>query len=77
MLICNHTAPLYTPHTGSHSPLASLPVRQYMDAAVVPTLREGLRALNDARPPDALLFLSEYLLEARARIHEENKEQSA
>ena len=39
-----------------------------MDAAVVPTLREGLRALNDARPPDPLLFLSEYMLKARARI---------
>lgn len=51
--------------TGPHSPLASLPVRQYMDAAVVPTLREGLRALNEARPPDALLFLSDYLLKAR------------
>lgn len=47
--------------------LASLPVRQYMDAAVVPTLREGLRALNDARPPDPLLFLSEYIMKARAR----------
>ena len=39
-----------------------------MDAAVVPTLREGLRALNDARPADPLLFLSEFLLDARGRM---------
>mmetsp|Transcript_13321 Transcript_13321/g.35642 ORF Transcript_13321/g.35642 Transcript_13321/m.35642 type:complete len:519 (-) Transcript_13321:1215-2771(-) len=48
------------------NPLAHLPVRQYMDAAVVPTLREGLRALNKERPPDPLLFLSDFLLKARA-----------
>jgi protein dpy-30 len=44
-----------------------LPVRQYMDQTVVPVLREGLRALNDARPHDPLQFLADYLLAARAK----------
>jgi protein dpy-30 len=44
----------------------SLPVRAYMDATVVPVLREGLKALNSARPEDPLQFLAEFLLAQRA-----------
>ncbi|KXZ43907.1 hypothetical protein GPECTOR_78g95 [Gonium pectorale] len=39
---------------------------QYMDATVVPVLREALRSLNETRPADPLGFLAEYFLEARA-----------
>ena len=42
-----------------------MPVRAYLDAAVVPALREGLRALNGARPDDPLQFLAEFLLARR------------
>lgn len=45
----------------------SLPVRQYMDQSVVPVLREALRALNEARPEDPLLYLADYLMAARAK----------
>jgi protein dpy-30 len=44
----------------------ALPVRAYMDATVVPVLREGLKALNSARPEDPLQFLAEFLLAQRA-----------
>jgi hypothetical protein len=42
-----------------------LPVRSYMDATVVPALRNALRSLNTARPSDPLGFLAAQLLEAR------------
>ncbi|MEW5310899.1 MAG: hypothetical protein WDW38_002654 [Sanguina aurantia] len=45
----------------------ALPVRQYMDQSVVPVLREALRALNEARPEDPLLYLADYLMAARAK----------
>lgn len=45
----------------------ALPVRQYMDQSVVPVLREALRALNEARPEDPLLYLADYLMVARAK----------
>lgn len=40
-----------------------LPVRQYLDATVVPTLRAGMRALVKARPEDPHAFLAAYLTE--------------
>lgn len=40
-----------------------LPVRQYLDATVVPTLRAGMRALVKARPEDPSAFLAAYLIE--------------
>ncbi|PNW80088.1 hypothetical protein CHLRE_08g377350v5 [Chlamydomonas reinhardtii] len=45
---------------------SSLPVRQYMDATVVPVLREALRALNEERPADPLQYLADFFQEARA-----------
>ncbi|KAG2452367.1 hypothetical protein HYH02_002613 [Chlamydomonas schloesseri] len=45
---------------------STLPVRQYMDATVVPVLREALRALNEERPADPLQYLADFFLEARA-----------
>lgn len=41
----------------------ALPVRQYLDATVVPTLRAGLRALVKARPEDPFEYLANYLRE--------------
>jgi hypothetical protein len=38
-----------------------------MDQTVVPILREALRSLNDQRPVDPLQFLSDFLLEVRAK----------
>jgi protein dpy-30 len=43
-----------------------MPVRQYMDATVIPVLREGLKALNAARPDDPLQFLADYLVSHKA-----------
>eukprot|EP00798_Chlamydomonas_sp_ICE-L_P016500 gene16500-22726_t len=43
--------------------IKTLPVRQYMDQQVVPILREALRALNENRPADPFLFLSDFMLE--------------
>jgi hypothetical protein len=37
-----------------------------MDTTVVPVLREGLKALNLARPNDPLQFLADFLLLHRA-----------
>jgi hypothetical protein len=45
----------------------SLPSRQYLDTTVVPVLREGLKALNMARPEDPLQFLADFLLSHKAR----------
>lgn len=39
-----------------------MPVRQYMDATVIPVLREGLKALNATRPDDPLQYLADYLV---------------
>lgn len=47
-----------------------LPVRAYMDATVVPVLREGLKALNVARPDDPLQFLADFILAQRAARQE-------
>ena len=41
----------------------ALPVRQYLDVTVVPTLRAGLRALVKARPEDPFEYLANYLRE--------------
>ena len=43
-----------------------MPVRQYMDATVIPVLRDGLKALNLARPDDPLQFLADYLVAHKA-----------
>lgn len=43
-----------------------MPVRQYMDATIIPVLREGLKALNSARPDDPLQFLADYLVAHKA-----------
>jgi hypothetical protein len=43
-----------------------MPVRQYMDATVIPVLRDGLKALNAARPDDPLQFLADYLVSHKA-----------
>ncbi len=43
-------------------------VRAYMDSTVVPVLREGLRALNSARPEDPLQFLAEFILAQRKAV---------
>lgn len=40
----------------------SLPIRQYMDRAVMPVLREGLKAMNEQRPEDPLQFLADFLV---------------
>jgi hypothetical protein len=48
------------------SPGKALPVRQYLDAAVIPVLREGLKALNVARPDDPLQYLADYLVSHKA-----------
>ena len=61
-------APAATPKA-EPSPVAvtpkekALPVRQYLDATVVPTLRAGLRALVKARPEDPFEYLANYLRE--------------
>lgn len=46
-----------------------MPVRQYMDVTVIPVLREGLKALNTARPDDPLQFLADFLIAHRAATH--------
>lgn len=33
-----------------------------MDRAVMPVLREGLKAVNEQRPEDPLQFLADYLV---------------
>ncbi|KAF8072379.1 GK1 [Scenedesmus sp. PABB004] len=43
-----------------------MPVRAYMDATVIPVLREGLKALNLARPDDPLQYLADFLLSHKA-----------
>ena len=40
----------------------SAPVRQYLEAAVVPTLMQGLQALVKERPDNPVEFLAHYLL---------------
>ncbi|GFR51672.1 hypothetical protein Agub_g14114 [Astrephomene gubernaculifera] len=60
--------PAVPPTAGTVTAAAGLPVRQYMDATVVPVLREALRALNELRPEDPLLFVSEFLMKARERV---------
>ncbi len=39
-----------------------MPVRAYMGSTVIPVLREGLKALNVARPEDPLQFLADFLV---------------
>lgn len=46
-----------------------MPVRQYMDVTVIPVLREGLKALNVARPDDPLQFLADYLVAHKPAMH--------
>ena len=40
----------------------SAPIRQYLEASVVPTLMQGLQALVKERPDNAVEFLAHYLL---------------
>ncbi|KAL6755094.1 hypothetical protein V8C86DRAFT_2684374 [Haematococcus lacustris] len=54
------------PSMASSTAAAGAPIQQYLDSTVVPILREGLRALLDARPGDPLQYLADYLLAARA-----------
>jgi hypothetical protein len=51
---------------GHASAPKGMPVRQYMDATVIPVLRQGLKALNLARPDDPLQFLADYLVSHKA-----------
>lgn len=44
---------------------ARVPVRDYLEATIVPILRDGLKQLNRSRPNDPLLFLADYLLQRR------------
>jgi protein dpy-30 len=46
-----------------------MPVRQYMDVTVIPVLREGLKALNVARPDDPWQFLADYLVANKPLAH--------
>eukprot|EP00775_Hariotina_reticulata_P012850 gene12850-12977_t len=46
-----------------------MPVRQYMDATVIPVLREGLKALNATRPDDPLQYLADYLVAHKSLAH--------
>jgi hypothetical protein len=46
-----------------------MPVRQYMDVTVIPVLREGLKALNVARPDDPWQFLADYLVAHKPLAH--------
>mmetsp|Transcript_8209 Transcript_8209/g.23570 ORF Transcript_8209/g.23570 Transcript_8209/m.23570 type:complete len:1068 (-) Transcript_8209:65-3268(-) len=43
-------------------------VRAYMQKNVVPVLKKGMNALNDARPADPLQFLADYLVAHKAEI---------
>lgn len=43
--------------------LSKLPIRQYMDATVVPSLLSGLSLLAKERPPKPLEFLAKFLLQ--------------
>ena len=52
---------------GSKEAGKPLPVRQYLDTTVVPTLRAGLRALVKARPEDPFEFLATYLKENKPK----------
>ena len=44
------------------NPLASLPIRSYLDQTVVPVLLQGLAELASERPDDPVAFLGDYLL---------------
>ncbi|KAF6259164.1 P-loop containing nucleoside triphosphate hydrolase protein [Scenedesmus sp. NREL 46B-D3] len=46
-----------------------MPVRQYMDVTVIPVLREGLKALNVARPDDPWQYLADYLVAHKPLTH--------
>jgi hypothetical protein len=46
-----------------------MPVRQNMDVTVIPVLREGLKALNVARPDDPWQFLADYLVANKPLAH--------
>lgn len=46
-----------------------MPVRQYMDVTVIPVLREGLKALNVARPDDPLQYLADFLVAHKPATH--------
>ena len=43
--------------------LQALPIRQYLDQTVVPTLLQGLSALVKERPPNPTEYLATYLLQ--------------
>lgn len=47
----------------SKADLVKLPIRQYMDATVVPSLLIGLSTLAKERPPKPLEFLGKFLLQ--------------
>lgn len=47
----------------SKADLVKLPIRQYMDATVVPALLVGLSALAKERPPKPLEYLAKILLQ--------------
>ena len=44
------------------NPMASLPIRSYLDQTVVPVLLQGLSELSNERPEDPVAFLGDYLL---------------
>ncbi|WIA08042.1 hypothetical protein OEZ85_007512 [Tetradesmus obliquus] len=52
-----------------HTLVNGMPVRQYMDVTVIPVLREGLKALNVARPDDPWQFLADYLVANKPLAH--------
>jgi protein dpy-30 len=43
--------------------LATVPIRQYLDQTVVPTLLQGLSALVKERPPNPVEYLATFLLQ--------------
>ena len=43
--------------------LQALPLREYLEASVVPLLLQGLRALVKERPPNPVEFLASFLLQ--------------
>jgi len=53
-----------------------VPVRQYLDKAIVPILLQALAALAKERPTDAIDFVANYLLREKTRFSQTNNETS-
>ncbi|KAJ1518328.1 Protein dpy-30, partial [Coelomomyces lativittatus] len=51
--------------------LKTLPVRSYLDQAVVPLLLEGLKALVRERPPNPCEYLGLFLLKNASKVDTE------